>query len=105
MIGYHVTPKKNALAIRRHGLLARKPTEHNYIDYANLRDQPTGVYFHPDGPDSQWVPWGYSFEDAIAVEFDYTDMPIAQDPKIEDAQVVLCSIPPERIRSIKSLDV
>lgn len=44
---YHQTPMRCRLAIQRHGLIPRRPVEHNYADLAGeerIDAQPVGVY-------------------------------------------------------------
>lgn len=95
----HATNARNRLAIRRYGLLARSPFEHNYAGDSGIEAQPKGVY----GTElSRKVTfYGRGFRKDIW-KLDCSGLPREKDELVTLGWIVLCDVPPERLVLVKA---
>lgn len=103
---WHATPAQNALSIRRHGLLARDPAEHNYPHIENER----GVYCTDEDPYRQVTHWDSDMRPVekgnVLVLFDLDPCDYSEDRIMGCGfYVVHHNIPAERILGISPATV
>lgn len=105
LLAFHGTKTVNVPSILEHGLLARRPFEHNWKDASGLDTQPPGVYCfllaaacrRRDG----WGAFLTSYDgDETSLAIDVLGLPLKRDFELSQSSVVLCDIEPERIRVV-----
>lgn len=95
----HTTDTRNRLAIRRYGLLARLPFEHNYVGETGVEAQPKGVYGIELRCSAPWYSRGIRDD---VWKLDCSGLPREKDGLVLLGWIVLCDIPPERLTLIKA---
>lgn len=96
----HATNSRNRLAIRRYGLLARTPFEHNYTGDSELEAQPKGVYGIELCRRLPWLVHRGLREDIW--KLDCSCLPREEDELVPLGWIILCDVPPERLVLVKA---
>lgn len=104
----HTSHRRNRLAIRRHGLIPRRPADHNWKNSDSyVLKQPIGVYGKTLGMDP-WRPGEmidseeHYLWDVYA--FEVTDDGVHDDPLVTGARYVTFRVPFDSVRRIVTVE-